>query len=84
MPLSTNEVTRIERSLYRFEIYCNLFRDSAQFTFAPGPEQREAYFSKFSPWENEQLACVQDYLSGAIREGKALTENNCSPYSRLT
>lgn len=84
MPLSVNEVTRIERTLYRFELYCNLFRESAQFTFIPGAEQRAVFFSKFSPWENEQLACVHDYLAEAVRKGNALTKNNRNPYSKLT
>lgn len=27
-----------------------------------GHDQREAYVAHFAPWENEQLACIQDYL----------------------
>lgn len=76
MPLSTNEITRIERTLYRFEIYCNVFGRYAQFTFIPGAEQRAVFFSKFAPWENEQLGCVHDYLAGAVKQGKNYIKNH--------
>lgn len=58
-PLSRHEVMRIQRALYRFEVYGNLFRDGELFKWQ---EQRDLFFSKFSYWENEQLGCVRDYL----------------------
>ncbi|TVY73585.1 hypothetical protein LSUE1_G006855 [Lachnellula suecica] len=61
LPLSENERLRIDRAFYRFEIYCNLFRDFKNPLFALS-EQRVVFFSRFSPWENEQLACVHEYL----------------------
>lgn len=27
------------------------------------------YFDLFAPWENEQLACIHDYLLGTIAPG---------------
>ncbi|KAK2744284.1 hypothetical protein FQN57_004369 [Myotisia sp. PD_48] len=58
---SRSEIDRIQRALYQFEIYCNLFR-TLEHDIYPGPNQMEVFFSKFSPWENEQLAPVLDDL----------------------
>jgi hypothetical protein len=33
-------------------------------------EQKYVFFSKLSPWENEQLACVHGYLLRLITPGK--------------
>jgi hypothetical protein len=65
-PLSRNEMIRIQRTFYRFEVYCNLFRNPERFDFR---EQRDLFFFKFSHWENEQLACVYDYLFRVICPG---------------
>jgi hypothetical protein len=35
----------------------------------PGYEQLEEFFMDFAPWENEQLACVHDYLVRVISPG---------------
>ena len=72
---SAAEMARIKRTLYRFELYCNLFRqpsfdrmrrDARNCLIRPGPfgtqEQQDFFFDKFSPWENEQLGCIHDYL----------------------
>ncbi|KAJ9646962.1 hypothetical protein H2204_000654 [Knufia peltigerae] len=58
------EIRRIQRTLYRFEIYCNLFRARKKPPAAAFDvdEHRTVFFSKFSPWENEQLGCIHDYL----------------------
>ncbi|KAI9840613.1 MAG: hypothetical protein M1837_001509 [Sclerophora amabilis] len=69
-PLSSQEQRRIERAFYRFELYCNLFRNRRpnrggnhsrdhRFTTV---EQQDYFFSLFPAWENEQLACIHDYL----------------------
>ena len=65
-PPSLSETCRIECTLYRFELYCTLFRrqsmrqkDDDRFSIA---EQQSLYFEKFKPWQNEQLACIHDYL----------------------
>ncbi|KAF2745517.1 hypothetical protein M011DRAFT_488120 [Sporormia fimetaria CBS 119925] len=60
-PPSTEEVSRIRQALYRFEIFCSLFRLETN-DGGPGPDLVNAYFSCFSPWEIEQLACVHDFL----------------------
>lgn len=65
-PPSHAEMNRIERSFLRFELYCNLFamqspsQESAE-RFSQ-EEQRDIYFKHYVSWENEQLACVHDYL----------------------
>ncbi|KAH8156028.1 hypothetical protein CIB48_g12219 [Xylaria polymorpha] len=55
------ELCRIERALYRFQLYCNLV--------VPPPQIRCSdlrgdfqFFSYFATWENEQLACIHEYL----------------------
>ena len=72
---SAAEMTRIKRILYRFELYCNLFRKphhdrmirgERNCLIQPSPfgkeEQRDIFFDMFSPWENEQLGCIHDHL----------------------
>ena len=77
---SSSEMRRIKLTLHRFELYCNLFRypghdrmvrnklDRNRF-IRPYPfsaqEQQKFFFESFSPWENEQLGCIHDFL---IRE----------------
>lgn len=63
------EIARFERTLYRFEMYCNLFGDFRNPILSVN-EQREILFSRFSPCENEQLACIHDYLYGKVSPGK--------------
>ena len=72
---SAAEMIRIKRILYRFELYCNLFRKprhdqmirgERNCLIQPSPfgkeEQQDVFFNMFSPWENEQLGCIHDYL----------------------
>ena len=72
---SAAEMIRIKRILYRFELYCNLFRKphhdrmirgERNCLIQPSPfekeEQRDVFLDMFSPWENEQLGCIHDHL----------------------
>ena len=72
---SFTEMIRIRRVLYRFELYCNLFRKPGFDRMLRGErncliqprafeaqEQRGIFWDMFSPWENEQLGCIHDYL----------------------
>ena len=74
-PPSAAEMIRIKRILYRFELYCNLFRKprydqmirgERNCLIQPSPfgkeEQQKVFFGMFSPWENEQLGCIHDHL----------------------
>jgi len=58
------ELCRIQRTLYRFELYCNSVgrSNACEFEYFSEEEQRGYFFARFPPWENEQLACVHDYL----------------------
>ncbi|KAG8156475.1 hypothetical protein KVR01_013709 [Diaporthe batatas] len=74
---SADEIFRACRALYRFEIYCNVgFRDDDN--GEPGGDlsqgwssvrkgcQEYTHFRAFSPWVNEQLACMHDYLERVL------------------
>lgn len=74
--LSWRERHRIGRSLYRFEVFCNIFTDNELYSHPNGPKAREKiipddyeYYNFFVPWENEQLACIRDYLFKTITPG---------------
>ena len=65
MTLTLTETDRIERALYRFEIACNLFRETdvmAGTMRGDMQEQQHIFLRKFAPWENEQFGCIYDYL----------------------
>lgn len=65
------ERNRIERAFYRFEIYCNLFRESRRSAESiVYEEQRELFFQNFAAWENEQLGCIHDFLFEVIAPGQ--------------
>lgn len=75
---SPAEIHRIQRMFYRFEIYCNLFRRRERYvhnklydTYSaegrlPLEERQAIFFDRFPPWENEQLACIRDYIQDRI------------------
>ncbi|KAL2831313.1 hypothetical protein BJY01DRAFT_254324 [Aspergillus pseudoustus] len=62
LPLSQTESNRFVRTFYRFQIYCSLFGDPITCPYQDGPERGLVFFAHFSAWENEQLACIHDYL----------------------
>ncbi len=75
---SPSEMLRIKRSLYRFEFCCNTFKSSLwqyhwscrdDFKMSVANGQGGHHFRGFAPWENEQLACIRDYLYGVIVDG---------------
>ncbi|EPE25355.1 hypothetical protein GLAREA_01267 [Glarea lozoyensis ATCC 20868] len=84
-PLSRNETARIMRAFYRFEIYCNLFRYKQEQQNYTAKEQQELFFSWFSPWDNEQLACVEMFFS--LTHGNFLADivasENMAPQSKV-
>ncbi|KAF7920498.1 hypothetical protein EAE99_008111 [Botrytis elliptica] len=67
LPASDEEKRRIQRTFYHFQIYCCLvyggFSDHLHF------DQNRIFFNHFSVWENEQLACVHDYMFRIIAPG---------------
>ncbi|KAI0973402.1 hypothetical protein F4678DRAFT_477867 [Xylaria arbuscula] len=60
------EICRIERTLYRFEIHCNIFREyKRRFSSSPSTvlsDRKRLFFDNFAPYENEQLGCIHDFL----------------------
>lgn len=74
-PPSNSEITRIKRAIATFQLYCNLFpgypgsdkeRPLDRVASIDLTLQRDIFFSRFSAWENEQLACVYDYMARMI------------------
>jgi hypothetical protein len=69
---SKTEMDRVQRALYRFEVYCNLFRGPKKFELG---DIEELFLFRFSYWENEQLACVHDYLFRAVCPGTDVSDS---------
>jgi hypothetical protein len=66
--LAPAEIRRIDRAIYRFQIYVNLFADR----FQEGEEDAELkrlFFERNSAWVNEQLGCFYDYLEAKLDQG---------------
>ncbi|CAM1510998.1 Fc.00g085110.m01.CDS01 [Cosmosporella sp. VM-42] len=59
--ISPGEDYRICRALYRFQIFRNLFLDQPLSLDSDKPS-KALFFDRHSPWVNEQLSCVYDYL----------------------
>jgi hypothetical protein len=79
LPPSREELNRIKRAFYRFEIYSNIFDGmsppswASQSLVPQGQVQLTPwaiFFASFSPWENEQLACVHDYFVTLLAPSK--------------
>ncbi|KAI1109804.1 hypothetical protein F5Y14DRAFT_390502 [Nemania sp. NC0429] len=65
-PVTYQETCRVKRALYRFEVYCNLFREESDVESPIYNEQKSLFFAHFAPYENEQLGCIHDYLVRAV------------------
>ncbi|KAF5250552.1 hypothetical protein FANTH_4189 [Fusarium anthophilum] len=91
--LSPGEYYRISRAFYRFQIYRNLFLDKEQeIDLFPSYDDEEEdsssenelkklFFDRHSPWVNEQLACVYDFLETRLT-GVMLTILSATPAYR--
>ncbi|KAH6853177.1 hypothetical protein B0I37DRAFT_1701 [Chaetomium sp. MPI-CAGE-AT-0009] len=68
MTASSDEVFRIHRAMYRYLLYCNLFRQSydRRKMAEAGSLLIFYFFRQFAPWVNEQLACVHDYFERVL------------------
>lgn len=62
--LHPRERDRIERTLYRFELFCNCHRQNSRVCrrLLSVTHQKRSFLEYFSPWENEQLASIFEYL----------------------
>lgn len=61
------ERCRIQRALYRFEIFRNLFGGPDRLLPIVPSEKKPLFFDNFPPWEIEQLGCIHDFLFRAIK-----------------
>jgi len=68
-PASPSEIDRIERAFYRFEMYRHIFSRFQQNRHWRVEAQQDMFFKYFSPWENEQLACVHEFLAQLVIPG---------------
>ncbi|MCJ1386753.1 hypothetical protein MMC17_009879 [Xylographa soralifera] len=59
--LSFNGRIRIQRALYRLQLYCNLF-SPRNLQRLEDYDARDAFFTRFPAWEVEEFACIHDYL----------------------
>ncbi|MCJ1405323.1 hypothetical protein MMC11_008550 [Xylographa trunciseda] len=64
--LSKTELCRLQRAFFRYEIHRKLFTSVAK-SYESGPifgasDQAQLFMTKFPIWEQEELACVFDYL----------------------
>lgn len=68
---SDAEVFRIHRAMYRYQLYCNIFRHTCnvQQLGRWGTSLALYFFAQFSPWVNEQLACIHDYFERVLSRG---------------
>ncbi|KAF4955763.1 hypothetical protein FGADI_4334 [Fusarium gaditjirri] len=68
---SLSESTRLHRAFLRYEIYCSVFAthglepwmDSSLFYEFSGAEQFDLFLRQLTPWEVEEMACVQVYFA---------------------
>ncbi|RBA20406.1 hypothetical protein FPRO05_08851 [Fusarium proliferatum] len=94
--LSPGEYYRVSRAFYRFQIYRNLFLDKEQEIdlfpsydddddedgdLSSDNELKRLFFARHSPWVNEQLACVYDFLETRLT-GVMLTILSTTPAYR--
>jgi hypothetical protein len=63
-PLSPAEHFRFRRAFYRVELFYTLFRCGAF-----DDNMNCWFFSRYPPWENEQLGCVSQYLRARLDQG---------------
>ena len=69
------EMERVEQALYRYELYCNLFRHEVHKIYGSrepviqSRERRKIFFDKFAPWENEHFYTIYEHLWFRLSEG---------------
>jgi len=72
--ISENEMARVQRAFYNFEIYRTLFRKAervpAYFEGSNMERKLTKFFGIFSPWERNQLCCVCNYLVHLVKPSK--------------
>lgn len=67
VPVSDGEKVRVEHCFYRFEIFCKVFCAAPASSARLGEERVIQYLNHFAPWENEQFACIRDFMTKVLR-----------------
>lgn len=72
-PPSDDETLRFMVALYRTELYFRLFSADVSLVEedAVKEQQKTMFFGRFSPWANERLASVHDFLEQMIMKGQS-------------
>ncbi|KAH6838679.1 hypothetical protein B0I37DRAFT_242733 [Chaetomium sp. MPI-CAGE-AT-0009] len=64
-PLSGIEIRRIQRALYRYEIFCNVCRSRGEGRSAPryirDETQRTRVLALFPAWQIEEILCIHEF-----------------------
>ncbi|KAI1632894.1 hypothetical protein F4809DRAFT_56899 [Biscogniauxia mediterranea] len=68
LALSPAETLRLQRAFYIVELCLAFFKSEDRLTGNPQEIRLTRYLSKHSPWENEQLGCIHDYLEKRISQ----------------
>ncbi|KAI0868245.1 hypothetical protein GGS24DRAFT_482946 [Hypoxylon argillaceum] len=66
-----NERRRIERALYRYDIFSAMFSRGCGETEGLAHDygyQEDGFFQYFAPWENEQLSCIHHHVERRARK----------------
>ncbi|KAF7956477.1 hypothetical protein EAE96_003817 [Botrytis aclada] len=66
---SDKEKRRIQRTFYHFQIYSYIVYGKKLLRVRLYLDENRMFFNHFSIWENEQLACVHDYMFRIIAPG---------------
>lgn len=68
--LTESERTRISRALYRCETYHNLFgeNDGRRIHWLRHSEITNLYFNIFEPWEAEEVACIDSFITSKYKD----------------
>lgn len=71
LSLSPTEYFRFGRAFYRAELYFRLFRQDTSISvdFSITEKDKEWFFRRHPPWENEQLGCAHDFLELKLARG---------------
>ena len=67
--LSPIEQARISRAFYRYQIFCIVFQEPADYQYIhfDAMEISFLFLNLFTPWEVEEIACVRTYLTRKYR-----------------
>lgn len=68
-PLSTTELTRLQRAFFRYEIYSRVFPPSPEHqleSLFSSENQFRLFLSRLEPWEVEEMSCIHTYFASLV------------------